>query len=275
MAGSGVRVYQGGATMKMLASVLVLLSVVGVGRADDKVVIKELEKAHVVFYGRGAIFENARGVDALVDRLAALSNIEELTVCLGGSDLTDAGLAALGCLKAIDELGLSSTAVTDAGLKNLVGVRVRCLGLRDCAGVTDAALASIARMKGLRAVILDGTRVTDAGMERLAALSDLEWVFLDGTAVTDAGVKRLMRLRGLRGLSLCGTKVTDAGLREVGSLSDLKYLFLDGTAVTDATLRRLEGLHGLFSLSLHNCPNVTDEGVARLKKALPNCLIDR
>jgi internalin A len=280
--------------MRKLASVLVLLAVVGVGRADDETVINELEKAGVHFlkvsYCCGilgsradrdsrpncAFFDNVRGTDGLLDRLADLSNAEKMTVGLKGSDLTDAGLATLGCrLKAVDTLGLSGTAVTDGGLKNLVGLRVRSLYLHDCAGVTDAGVAHIAKVKGLRSISLSGPQVTDAGLEGLAALSDLAEISLSGTAVTDAGVKRLTRLRDLMTLSLKGTKVTDAGLREVGALTKLMSLGLDDTAVSDATLRQLEGLDMLFFLSLVRCPNVTDEGIARLQKALPNCKIIR
>jgi internalin A len=280
--------------MKRMVSVLVLLAVVGVGRADDETVINELEKAGARFLKVGsgggilggganrdsrpncAFFDNVRGTDGLLDRLADLSNAEKMTVGLKGSDVTDAGLATLGCrLEAIDTLGLSGTAVTDEGLKNLVGLRVQSLYLNGCAGVTDAGVAHIAKMKGLRSISLSGTRVTDAGLKQLAALSDLQDVRLDGTTVTDASVKRLTRLRGLMILSLNGTKVTAAGLREVAALTKLTSLELDDTAVSDATLRRLEGLDMLFFLSLARCPNITDEGLARLQKALPNCTIRR
>jgi hypothetical protein len=72
-----------------------------------------------------------------------------------------------------------------------------------------------------------------------------------------------------------GTKETDCLLADLGELRDLKLLFLRGTDVTDDGLRRLEALHDLQFLRLENCPNITDEGVARLQKALPKCKILR
>ena len=180
--------------MKTLAAVLVVLAVVGVGRAEEKdirkaleedqAIIEELSKAGVNFDGKlfFAHFDGVRGTDALVGRLADLSDQKRLTtmhVRLRGSDITDAGLAAIGCrFKAVGRLTLSGTAVTDAGLRNLVGLRVEFLHLDGCAGVTDAGIASIVRMKGLEGVELNGTPVTDAGLERLAALSDLEYLSL-------------------------------------------------------------------------------------------------
>jgi hypothetical protein len=47
---------------------------------------------------------------------------------------------------------------------------------------------------------------------------------------------------------------------------------LRGTQVTDAGLVHLEGLDNLDFLYLDNT-QVTDEGVTKLQKALPNCKI--
>jgi hypothetical protein len=208
--GAVVRAYQGAKTMKYLAAVLVMLAVVGVGRAEEKdirkaweedqAIIEELSKAGVNFDGKlfFAHFDGVRGTDALVGRLADLSDQKRLAnmhVRLWGSDLTDAGLAAIGCrFKAVGRLTLDGTAVTDAGLKNLVALRVRSLHLDSCAGLTDAGVASIARVKGLEDLTLCGTRVTDAGLERLAALSDLEYLVISNCPnVTAEGAARLQK----------------------------------------------------------------------------------
>jgi hypothetical protein len=46
------------------------------------------------------------------------------------------------------------------------------------------------------------------------------------------------------------------------------------TVVTDAGLRHLEAFGGLEYLGLRGCPDVTGEGVARLRKALRGCTIN-
>ena len=51
-------------------------------------------------------------------------------------------------------------------------------------------------------------------------------------------------------------------------------LDLLGTEVTDAGLEHLKGLSELQSLDIHNT-KVTDEGVKKLRQALPNCDIGR
>jgi hypothetical protein len=92
---------------------------------------------------------------------------------------------------------------------------------------------------------------------------------------TDADLDELCELRHLERLGLIGTRITDKGLATVSRLRSLKCLVLSRTVITDNGLHHLETLKGLGTLVLIDCPNLTDEGVARLQKALPNCLIDR
>jgi hypothetical protein len=179
-----------------LVAVLVLLAGVGTGRADDEAVIAELDKAGVTlieerlhigpregmanckFRPNYADFKNVQGTNTLLDRVAQLSNIEELALRLAGSDLMDEGLATLGCRrKGLATLDLKNTVVTDKGLKSLAGVSVSYLNLSGCAGVTDAGLESIARLKGLEVVVLAGTRVTTDGVASLKkALPDCNFI---------------------------------------------------------------------------------------------------
>ena len=92
---------------------------------------------------------------------------------------------------------------------------------------------------------------------------------------TDADLGELCELRRLEALGLAGTDVTDAGLETVSKLTGLERLSLNFTGVSDEGLRHLESLSDLRALYLFHCPNVTDEGVARLQKALPSCKIRR
>jgi hypothetical protein len=139
----------------------------------------------------------------------------------------------------------------------------------------DGALPELCELPGLGGVKLAHPKLTDAQLRTVCSLTWLCYLDLDGCPVTDAHLKQVARVRKLRGLSLADTRVTDAGLEELTALRDLEYLDLDGCAVTDAGLRPLERLTKLEYLDLRNCPNITDAGVARLQKALPNCKIVR
>jgi hypothetical protein len=92
---------------------------------------------------------------------------------------------------------------------------------------------------------------------------------------TDTDLGDLCELRRLTGLGLGGTQITDKGLRTVGSLRWLERLSLTATTVTDEGIRHLESMSNLRELHLRQCPNITDEGVARLQKTLPKCTIHR
>jgi hypothetical protein len=78
---------------------------------------------------------------------------------------------------------------------------------------------------------------------------NVQAVSFDGTTVTDADLVYLTAFKRLIHLSLSLTEVTDTGLmRHVANIRSLKGLSLYGTPVTDA-------------------------GVEKLRKALPNCQI--
>ena len=66
----------------------------------------------------------------------------------------------------------------------------------------------------------------------------------------------------------------NADLERLQKLSRLDILCLTNSDITDAELEPLKGLHQLHELELTETL-VTDEGVAKLQKALPNCKITR
>jgi Leucine-rich repeat (LRR) protein len=139
--------------------------------------------------------------------------------------------------------------------------------------VTDAGLKELAGLKGLKTLSLRGTHVTDAGLKELAGLKNLQWLNLSGTHVTDAGLKELAGLKGLKTLSLSGIRVTDAWLKELAGLKGLKTLDLSTTRVTDAGLKELAALKQLQHLYLR-ATQVTDAGLRELRKELPSCRIE-
>jgi hypothetical protein len=93
--------------MRKLLALVVVLCAAEVGWAGDKEIHKELEKAGVLLCGEYfyigpleglaerplrpniAAFQDVHGTDALLDRVAALSNIEEFSLRFEGSDRPD------------------------------------------------------------------------------------------------------------------------------------------------------------------------------------------
>ena len=96
--------------------------------------------------------------------------------------------------------------------------------------------------------------------------------------ISEAGAKDLSPLskldrNALQRIDLNGTWIEDDQLAHLQNLTGLRVLALNGTNITDAGLKHLKGLTKLESLELGR--NVTEVGVAELKRFLPNCKITR
>ena len=90
-------------------------------------------------------------------------------VDLARTQVTDAGLAALGMMKNLKRLHLENTKVTDAGLDKIKGLaNLEYLNLYGTA-VTDAGIMKLAGLKNLKKLFVWQSKVTDAGAKKLAA----------------------------------------------------------------------------------------------------------
>ena len=128
--------------------------------------------------------------------------------------------------------------MTDAGLKELAGLRLRKLKI-PYAAQTDLGLKSylavVENVTHLDLLHYSGWKVTDAGLKVLVGLESLQSLCLP-SSVTDAGLKELARLKSLQSLDISGTQVTDAGLKELAGLK-LRHLEIPDSAKTDLGLK--------------------------------------
>jgi hypothetical protein len=74
-------------------------------------------------------------------------------------------------------------------------------------------------------------------------------------------------------LDVYGAQATDPEVADFAAKAGLEELWLEEYDVTDSTLTRLEGLTNLHILRLQRTA-VTQEGVRKLQRSLPNCKID-
>ena len=137
-------------------------------------------------------------VETLGGRVSQNEQGEIVGVRLSGPEVTDAGLAHLAGLTALETLFLGVTQVTDAGLAHLAGLTA----LKDL-------VISANQWDPI------GTQVTDAGLAHLTGLTALEALWLESTEITDVGLAHLAKLTELESLTLTGTQVTDAGVAEL------------------------------------------------------------
>lgn len=110
-----------------------------------------------------------RGPRFTDEDLRALAPVADAIVRLdlGGTAVTDSGLASLRAMTNLQRLHLDQTAVTSVGLEHLAGLtRLETLNLVGTS-IGDEALPSLGRLKGLRTLYTWNTRLSDPGLASL------------------------------------------------------------------------------------------------------------
>lgn len=115
-------------------------------------------------------------------------------------------------------------------------------------------------------VTLNGPDITDNDLVILQAFPFLSHLDLTETSISDEGLKHLKGLEYLRYLYLLGTSISDKGIPELQGHSRLEQLCLDGTLVTDKGVKALEPLDRLVMLHLATQGEITDASISSLVK---------
>ena len=177
--------------------------------------------------------------------------------------MTDAGLKELTGLKHLTALNLRRTQVTDAGLKELAGLKQLTWLNLGGTHITDAGVKDLAELQHLKMLKVFDTKLTGTGLKDLVGLMQLSKLDIEVTPLTDEGVKAIAELKQLTWLNLTLVEITDAMLKDLAELKQLTHLSLHGTRVTDAGLKELAELKQLKTLYLSNT-KVTDTGLKTL-----------
>jgi hypothetical protein len=128
---------------------------------------------------------------------------------------SDDALSAVGQLVGLEELFLSDSAVTDAGLVHVRHLRhLRDLDLTNTP-ITDDGIVHLRMLTRLSELRLNATGVSDGGLCQLRDLTQLRVLGLSDTDVSDEGLAQLVGLPRLEELDLRGTKVREFGAQEV------------------------------------------------------------
>ena len=162
--------------------------------------------------------------------LGQLSALESLE--LGGSQITDQGLAAVRQLPTLLRLYLHDLELSDAGLQHLAGLKnLEALSMQQTQ-VKGPGLVHLKNLVGLQVLNLAQTGTTDADLVHLEGLTNLETLVLEGTRVTGGGLIHLKSLSRLRVLNLKACDVAAADLEHLVGIRSLKILWMKGTQVT-------------------------------------------
>ncbi len=138
----------------------------------------------------------------------------------------------------------------------------------------EKGFASFRHLRGLKSLSLHSCSFREEWLAFLPNGGTLVRLNCNYTPLGDNGLKILAGQRGLTYLSLIETKVTDDGLRLLAAVP-LTELDVARTAITDNGLVHLYPLHTLQRLLVYGGPMVSDEGVARIEKAIPGLRVTR
>ncbi len=127
-----------------------------------------------------------------IEKLPALTDLDLSGSCCGNADLT----AVKGLSQAIhlDRLNLYSTAVTDAGVKELTPLADHLTWLNlDASKITDACGPDLEKFEKLTFLHLGRSEVSDKIIPSLSKLKSLKTVHVTRTKVTEKGANELRK----------------------------------------------------------------------------------
>ncbi len=134
-----------------------------------------------------------RASGGLVLEIAQNDNRLDVSFLSAQGKVTDEVVAPVQFIPRLANLNLRGTDITDAGLP-AVGKATSLVRLHlEKTKVTDAGLAHLKPLANLEYLNVYGTEITDAGIAHLESLSKLKTIYLWQTKVTDAGVMKLQQ----------------------------------------------------------------------------------
>ena len=208
--------------------------------------------------------------DSTLEFILGAKNLKSLY--LESTEVTAAGLEKVTVLAGVQTLSLTNAKnIYDAELEPIGKFKeLTSLELRNCA-LNGKGLAHLTELKKLKLLDLSETFVKDQRLEYLAGLTNLEDLNLWHTQVTDAGLVHLEGLNKLKRLNLDQCKITAAGTAHLRGLTQLEFLHIGSSTekLDDTALEPLGELKNLKTLVITFLPDVTDEGVNKLKAKLP------
>jgi len=244
--------------------------------------------------------------DSDLTRLAQLPDLKRLDLSM--TRISDRGLRTLKTAPAIEDLNLYfAEQISDESTTIVKGWKhLKHLNLRGTK-ITDSTLEFLSGVVTLESLDIGWAQITDTGLDHLVTLTNLRRLTMGGNKLTDTSLQFLRQMPQIEYLDVGGTQRTDsglwslslteAGMQAVGSVTELRELRLNGTAVTARGLEALKPLAKLETLDLQGCrrlkddavaalsvfkqlrsldvkdSGLTEQGVSRLRAALPNCQI--
>jgi serine/threonine protein kinase/Leucine-rich repeat (LRR) protein len=183
--------------------------------------------------------------------LAGLTNVDDLK--LSGTAITTAGLRHLHGLTSLKSIDLGSLHLDKSSVDALENALPGCVVHRKPSADRETAIWVLSQNGRVTISTSDGdetSEIRDIGQLPKGRFA-LREVYLDEAAsVGDADIKRFEDVSGIESLFLSQANVTDAGLEHLAGCTSLRDLSLSRTKITSKGMERLGKLPSLRQLYL-------------------------
>lgn len=188
---------------------------------------------------------------------------------INGTGIRD--FSGLGALQQLKSLGLNTPYFSDRDINYLSNIRgLSELRLIKC-NVSDGGISDLQSFANLNTFKLHVDSTTQACLNSVAKMSNLQNLELRGKQYDDKCLQVLPQCANLKNLTLSATSLTDNGLAFVTNCPSLEHLAINyPKRISDKGVKHLLNLPELKMLVLDGV-QVSKEGVARLRRSLPNC----
>ncbi len=217
----------------------------------------------------------SRGAFQKIAEAGALETLVLISTHIDGAPVGDTDLGALAAASKLNRLLLAGTAVTGTGFASLSKCRaLKHVDMGSSTPVSDEGLAVMtAAVPGLEQLVIGGN-LTAKGVSEVAKWRQLAELQISSETMDDVTVGALPAMRSLRRLELHGVKMGGQAAAAVGKQASLTFLNVSGTSFDDSAIPHLSRLGALRELVVGKCP-FTEEGLSKLRRALPNCTVSR
>ena len=208
------------------------------------------------------------------DRLAEIDRLSHLTdLAVWDTELSEASCQGIGSLSRLVDLDLSNVLIPQgsaaplANLKNLESLSLMCF--EEHPEITIADIQFVSGLTNLRDLTIWGCPLESDSWQYLRNLPRLKRLDIRHLTLGDSAVRYIADISSLESLSLMNTEVSGDVPLGLERLTRLWGLALTGESVDDQTLLQLHSLKHLKKIYIRS-PNVTADGKAALKHALPD-----
>jgi len=204
--------------------------------------------------------------------LRYITHLPLTSLDLAGTVVTDDGLKYVAKIKTLTKLEIYDTGVSGKAFEILKPLSSSLTHLSiNAASLSDADLEQLANFSNLTHLNMKGTLISESGCEAIAKLQNLEEIDFGRSKITKNGLEKLSTLPRLNELRLKGCSVDDEMASALFKFPGLKRIELNDNNVSDKTLDGLSKMDSLQSLGVRDNQLISDAGVARFRKAKPDC----